>query len=95
MQVNRSFSGHVYFQAPNLIPSAPFVANAEQTKFEEAHIHMPPCCTFTVQLLSLGLLRHVIHLRHRHSLVLLCGLFLFVAFCSVCLHDSLLLFLVH
>ena len=49
-QVNRSFLGHVYFQAPNLLPFAgPAWASSDSGawagKFAEDFFHEPPCCT--------------------------------------------------
>ena len=90
MQVNRSFSGHVYLQAPNLIPSAPFVANAAQTKFEEAYIHMPPCCKLRCSSCPFGLFFHMIPLRHRPGPVV-CS-FLALSGLCLCLSPAFLLF---
>lgn len=55
--VNRSFSGHVYFQSPNLVPSTinhwPFNTPSADTgnfsvtdpRWVESWYHTPPCCT--------------------------------------------------
>ena len=42
--VNRTFLGHVYFQAPNLAPGNA-ASHPGNGKFDEAYFHTPPCCT--------------------------------------------------
>eukprot|EP00937_MAST-01D_sp_MAST-1D-sp2_P001217 g1217.t1 len=41
--VNRSFSGHVYFQQPNFAPSSVPAQNGQA--WDAAYLHTPPCCT--------------------------------------------------
>ncbi len=42
--VNRSFSGHVYYQSPNLVPGQGLYG-IPKIKWEESYYHTPPCCT--------------------------------------------------
>eukprot|EP00040_Diaphanoeca_grandis_P000149 m.14498 g.14498 ORF g.14498 m.14498 type:complete len:723 (-) comp10170_c0_seq1:354-2522(-) len=43
--VNRSFSGHVYFQSPNYAQMQDVDPNVASDKWQEMYWHGPPCCT--------------------------------------------------
>ena len=43
--VNRTFSGHVYFQSPNFAQNQTINKHLDPTRWADAYWHKPPCCT--------------------------------------------------